>query len=198
VIKVFRKKGKEIEEEYMDPEEIREEIKKLEDKIPFFILKDLRESLEGKSITKEQFDQIAKTIIEKVEQSRIDKKIGGMADQVTRLTEGVEAIGKLVSKKPEAIPVDRIEKLDERVANLSSSLESSISSSREAERGLSQRLEEIEKKSFEISKERLGKVEERVGKLSSTIDGLSKDIGRMVGGGDIGKFVKDTIKRIAK
>jgi hypothetical protein len=194
---VFRKKEKVSEEEYMSPEKIREEIDKLEDKIPFFILKDFRGSLEGKSVTKEQFDQIAGAVIEKVEQSRIDKKIGGITDQVTRLTEGVEAIEKLVSKKPaEEIPAYRIESLGERVNTLSTNLEKNISDSREVEKVLTQHLEEIEKKSFEISKERLKKVEERVGELSSTITGLTKDISRMVGGGDISKFIKDTIKKI--
>jgi hypothetical protein len=177
----------------MGPKEIRGEIGKLEGKIPPSSLEDLRKSLEGKIITKGQFDQIAGAIIE-----RREKEIGSLTDQVTRLTEGVEAIGKLVSKKPEKIPIDRIKGLEEKVTKIFESAKANVSISRDEEKELGQRIEEIRKKSLEISEERLEKVEEKVGDLVAALEGLSKDISMTLGERDLSKFIKETVKKVIK
>ena len=186
---------KEDEKGIMKPKEVQDEIKKLEDKIPFFVLKDLGDSLEGKSVTKEQFNQIVKAVKERIDQSRIDKKIDGMTSQVTKLSDGIGAIEKMVTEKPE-VPLNRIERLEEKVTNLSSTLDSMISANTEIEKEINQRLEEIERKTtFEVSGERVEKVEREANKISVAIDGLSKDIGMLLLGGEkIGGIVNEFIK----
>jgi flagellar protein FlaD len=87
------------EEEFMTPNEIQTEIDKLGGKVPSFILKDLRESLKNRSITKEQFKKVSQTIKEKVDRSRLDKRIEGMSTQVTKLTQTIESMGKLMGKE---------------------------------------------------------------------------------------------------
>jgi flagellar protein FlaD len=89
-----------LEEEYMTSEEIEREVNKLRGKVPSFILKDLKASLEGRSVTKSQFDKISEAILEKVDRSRLDKRIEDMSTQVTKLTDTIESIGKLMGKKP--------------------------------------------------------------------------------------------------
>ena len=179
----------------MEAEEIQKEIKKLEGKIPFFVLKDLGDSLEGKSVTKEQFNQIVEATKERIDQSRIDKKIDGMTSQVTKLSDGIGAIEKRVTEKP-GVPLNRIERLEEKVTNLSSILDSMISANTEIEKEINQRLEEIERKTtFEVSGERVEKVGREANKISVAIDGLSKDIGMLLLGGEkIGGIVNEFIK----
>jgi DNA repair exonuclease SbcCD ATPase subunit len=185
----MKKEGK---KGYMKPKEVQAEIDKLEGKVPFFALKEFRESLEGKGITREQFDKIAGAVIEKVEQSRIDKKIGGMADQVTRLTEGVEKIEKLVSERPPLeIPKERIMQLDEKVTTISKSLEENISGIEGKREGLNQRLKVIEDRSSEAKESIKGleKLEEEIKLVSNGFYGLSKDMSVILGGLDINKII---------
>jgi flagellar protein FlaD len=86
------------EEEFMTPIEIQTEIDKLRGKVPSFILKDLRESVKDRSITKKQFEKISETIKEKVDRTRLDRRIDDMSAQVVRLTDTIESIGKLMGK----------------------------------------------------------------------------------------------------
>jgi hypothetical protein len=177
----------------MGSKEVQGEISKLEGKIPPSSFKNLRESLEGESITKGQFDKIAGAIIEKRE-----KELGSLTDQVGKLTKEVEDVEKLVSEKPEKIPIDRIRGLEERITKIFESAKASISISKEEEDKLKQRLEEIRKKSLEISEERLEKVEAKVGDLAATLKGLSKDITMTLGERDLSRFIRETIKKVVK
>jgi DNA repair exonuclease SbcCD ATPase subunit len=194
----MKKEGK---KGYMKPKEIQAEIDKLEGKAPFFALKELSESLEGKSITKEKFDQIVEAIIERVEQSRIDKKIEGMAGQVTRLSEGFERVEKLVSERPPLeIPKERIVQLDEKVTTISKSLEENISSSKEKKEGLNQRLKIIEDRSSgaKESIKGLEKLEKEIKSVSNGFYGLSKDMSVMLGGLDINKIITGILGEVGE
>jgi uncharacterized phage infection (PIP) family protein YhgE len=189
---------KKAEEKYMSAEKIGDRIDKLRGKIPSFVLKDLSSSLEGKSITREQFDKILEEVTKEVEQSRIDKKIEGMAEQLTKLSKGVETFEKLTSEKPIAeFPIDKIEKIKTRVNELSSGLDKSISSSRDFETDLTNRLNEIERGilSEEVPMEKLERLERGVGDLSSGIDDLSKDMSTILGGIDISELIAAGLKR---
>jgi uncharacterized phage infection (PIP) family protein YhgE len=196
---MFRRfrRGKKAEKEYMSPEEIKDRINKLRGEIPFFVLKDLTSSLEGKSISREQFDKIVGAVTEQVEQSRIDKKIGGMAEQLTKLSKGVETFQKLTSEKPiEEFPIDKIEEIERKVNDLSSGLDKSTSSSRDFETDLTNRLNEIERRISpeEVPMERLDRLEKGVMDISSGIDDLSKDMCAILGGIDVGSLVVSGLK----
>ncbi|HIH96953.1 MAG TPA: hypothetical protein HA348_05700 [Thermoplasmata archaeon] len=71
-----------------------------------------------------------------------------------------------------------------------------ISANTEIEKEINQRLEEIERKTtFEVSGERVEKVGREANKISVAIDGLSKDIGMLLLGGEkIGGIVNEFIK----
>jgi hypothetical protein len=177
----------------MGPKEIQSELDKLEGKIPPSSLDNLKKSLKGKSITKGQFDQIAGAIIEKRE-----RELGSLTDLVRELTEEVEDLEKLVSEKPQKIPIDRVKGLEERLTKIFESAKASVSISREEEKKLRQRLEEIRKKSLEISEERLEKVERKVEELFATTRALTKDISMTLGEKDLSKFIKEIVKKVVK
>ncbi|HIH97878.1 MAG TPA: hypothetical protein HA346_02585, partial [Thermoplasmata archaeon] len=63
------------------PLEIQVELGKLRGKVPSFILKDLSDSLKNREITKEQFEKISQAVWEKVDGSRLDKKIEDMSSE---------------------------------------------------------------------------------------------------------------------
>ncbi|HIH96114.1 MAG TPA: hypothetical protein HA348_01245 [Thermoplasmata archaeon] len=177
----------------MGPKEIRKEIDRLEDKIPPSALKNLTKSLEGKSITKKQFDQVAGAIME-----RREKELGDLTGQVKGLTKEIEDVEKLVREKREKIPMDRIEGLEERLTKIFESAKANVSISRDEENKLRQRLDEIRKKSLGLSEERLEEVERKIGELSAAIRGLSRDISMTFGERDLIEFIRETVKKVVK
>jgi predicted nucleic acid-binding Zn-ribbon protein len=102
-----------------------------------------------------------------------------MAEQLTKLSGGVETIEKTISEKPpEVFPIDKIKEMERRVNDLSSDLDKSISSSRDFETDLTNHLNEIERRISpgEVPMERLERLEKGVMDISGGIDDLSKDM----------------------
>jgi hypothetical protein len=102
-----------------------------------------------------------------------------MAEQLTKLSGGVETIEKTISEKPpEVFPIDKIKEMERRVDDLSSGLDKSISSSRDFETDLTNHLNEIERRISpgEVPMERLERLEKGVMDISGGIDDLSKDM----------------------
>jgi flagellar protein FlaD len=79
------------------PLEIQVELGKLRGRVPSFILKDLSDSLKNRNITKEQFEKISQAVREKVDGSRLDKKIEDMSSEVGRLAQTIESMGTLLT-----------------------------------------------------------------------------------------------------
>jgi flagellar protein FlaD len=85
-----------VGDEIMTSEEVSAEVDKLRGAVPSFILKDLKNSLEGRNITRDQFNKISERILETVDKTRLDKRIEDMYSQVGKLTHTVESIGKMM------------------------------------------------------------------------------------------------------
>jgi seryl-tRNA synthetase len=189
---MFRR-GRKAKEAYLSPKEIQKEIVELKGRIPFSVLGELGDSLKDKSITREQFDKIVEGVTERVEQSRIDKKIGSMAEQLTKLSKGVETFEKLTSEKPiEEFPLEKIGEVERKVNDLSSKLDESVSSSRGLETDLTNRLNEIERKTSSLErvpKEKLERLEKETLDLLSRTTDLSKDLYAIFGGIDVNELI---------
>lgn len=91
------------ENEPLTEDEVEREINNLKGKIPSFILRDLKSSLEGRIITRGQFEKIKGRILETVDKSRLDKRIENVSSQVGRLSGMVESIGKMLSEGKESL-----------------------------------------------------------------------------------------------
>jgi DNA repair exonuclease SbcCD ATPase subunit len=188
---------KEDEKGIMKPKEVQDEIKKLEGKIPFFVLKDLGDSLEGKSVTKERFNQIVEAVKERIDQSRIDKKIDGMTSQVTKLAEGFESIERSVGERSTLeVPIERLKRVDENVTTLASRFEENIGSSKEGMEKLERRLKDVEKKASgaKVSIKTLEKLEKKIGSASGDFYGLSRDMCLILGGIDTSQIIAEIIE----
>jgi DNA repair ATPase RecN len=186
--------GRKAKEAYLSPEEIQKGIEEFEGRIPFSVLEELGDALKDKSITREQFDKIIEEVTEGVEQSRIDKKIEDMTDQLTKLSKGVETIEKLTSEKPiEEFPIERLEEIERRVDDLSTTLDKSISSTGEFEASSGKRLDKIPL--LEDPTERLEKLERETLNLLSHATDLSKDLYAFFGVIDISEIITMVLKR---
>ena len=190
---MFRRFRRRKAEEEISPEEIEEEMDKLRGKIPSFILRDIGSSLKGKSVTREKFDRIIETLLERVDQTRIDKKIGNMAEELTRLSRGVETLRNITGTSEEAteeFPLKSIEGIERKTNDFSEKVDEGVSSNKELESVLTSRLDEIEKETFEeVPIEKLERLEKEVSNISSGIDDLSGDMCTILGGLDINELV---------
>lgn len=190
---MFRRFRRRKAEEEMSPEEIEEKMGKLRGRIPSFILRDIRSSLEGKSITREKFGRIIETLLERVDQTRIDKKIGNMAEELTRLSKGVETLRNITGTSEEAteeFPLSSMEEIEIKTNDFSEKVDEGVSSNKELESVLTSRLDEIEKETFEeVPIEKLERLEREVSNISSGIDDLSGDMCTILGGLDINELV---------
>jgi hypothetical protein len=120
-----------------------------------------------------------------------------MAEQLTKLSKGIETFEKLTSEKPiTEFPIERIEEVERKVNDLSSGLDKSISSSRDFETDLINRLNEIERRVSpeEVPIERLDSLKRQIMNISSGIDDLSKDMCTLLGGIDISELITSGLK----
>jgi hypothetical protein len=189
--------GRKAKEAYLSPEEIQKGIEEFEGRIPFSVLEELEDALKDKSITREQFDKIIEEVAERVEQLRIDKKIEGMTDQLTKLSKGVETFEKLTSEKPiEEFPIERLKEIERKVDDLSSYLDKNISTNRDFEVIFKKRLDEIERETSpeEVAMERLERLEKESLDILSRANDLSKDLYAVFGGIDISELITSGLK----
>jgi chromosome segregation ATPase len=174
----------EIKGNELTPEEIEAELKKHEGEIPFFVMKELSDAIKGKAITKEKFDEILAQVKERVDQTRLDKKLEAMGSQVAKLNEGIESIQQAVTKIPE-VSVDQLEMLEQKISELSTGLNSMISTNDQIEAEVTGRIENLESRlSTEIPLQRIENMEKKTQEITESIGALSRDMGSLFLGGE--------------
>ncbi|HIH97671.1 MAG TPA: hypothetical protein HA346_01490 [Thermoplasmata archaeon] len=192
---MFRRsrRGAKAKGKYLTPEEIREKLEELKGKIPFFVLDELSNELKDKELTKEQFKSIVSEVAERVEQSRVDKKVENVFEQLTKISSGIESMGKLTRERPsEGVSLEEIEKLEVKVDDLLKKTGDFSANNKSLVEDLRDHLAKIEKSTgslSEIPTERLERVERETSALLSRMEDLSKDLHIVFGQADVRELV---------
>ncbi|HIH97778.1 MAG TPA: hypothetical protein HA346_02045 [Thermoplasmata archaeon] len=187
-------KGEKAKKRYLSPEEIEKKIYEQKGKIPYFMLRELNGSLKEKEITKEKFDKIIENLTEQAEQTRIDKRIGNMGEELAKLSKGMDAVKGLIGAEkeiPQEFPLDKIGAVERRINEISRKIEERLSSNNELVARLTDRLNAIEAKTLDLPKERVESLNKGVADVSEGIGDLSRDMNNILGGVNIEEMIPE-------
>jgi methyl-accepting chemotaxis protein len=182
--------------EELQVEDIKKELKKYEGKVPYFVLRDLRESLVGRSITKEQLDAIMSDVEEKVNQQRLDVKIEEMTRQMQKLAESFGSIEKVASEATAVeLPLERLNRVEQDMGSLKLRFDETISGSKNKVKELKGKFDGLHEK-VKGGRDSVARVNELQKKIELAVEdfyGLSKDMTLILGGMDTEQIVSEIL-----
>jgi archaellum component FlaC len=181
----------------MTREQINRELEKQKGKIPSFVINDLKLSLAEREIKWGEFNQIINTLQSRVKGARLDKKLGDMNEELTRISKGMETLETLAvpkeEGKEEAFP-DRIKGIEEKVEDFTKKVETERDKIKQSLTSLSTSLDKVEMDFEGASQSAVEEIEKKVDELLTGVEELSEDMTSLIGGVDLGKIIYEESK----